>query len=556
MQTLRSLSFALGILVIALIAASCTTPVTQPTSALPTAASPANPTSAAASSTPQRGGILTVGMRAEPFQLDPIKDLGSDGNDVILTSQMIESLIGVDQEGKMVPQLAEAMPEVSADGLTYTFKLRQGIKFHDGTDFDAEAVKFNWQNLIDPAYGSRQTGRIAPLVKSIEVVDPYTVRVTFNKVYPDFMAEVAYRTWWRINSPTAVKKLGKDYGSVTGGVVGTGPFKFKEWNAGDSIVLERNENYWDKDVPYLDGITYKVFKDPSVAVLNLKTNNLDFLFNLPFQFLKEVQSLPNVKVMSHGSGINELIFLNTTLPMFNDKRVRQALNLAIDRQAINDVLFSGLAEIPNGPFPSWHWAYAKDVPPPAYDPDKARSLLAEAGYGESNPLKFELRTWTDPKLVDQASLVKGMWEKVGVQVEILPLDKAAFYDPILGKKDPAKYSKFQAGLSDFSGGFPDTASYAQYEYASGGSLNTTSYNEPGGYQNPEAQKLIEEADGTSDQEKAAAAYAKLAAILQEDVPQISILWLPNMNAVNTRVNGFQIASQNFIPFKNIWLSNP
>src|SRR5581483_4231847 len=151
MKTLRSYSLVLGILAIALIAAGCAGAAVQPTSAPTSGAAVTQPSATQAPSTqptaaggaasgPKYGGSLVIGMAQDPFQLDPIKDLGSDGNDVILGSQMIESLLGIGPDGKVVPQLAEAMPEVSSDGLTYTFKLRQGIKFHDGTDFNAEAV--------------------------------------------------------------------------------------------------------------------------------------------------------------------------------------------------------------------------------------------------------------------------------------------------------------------------------------------------------------------------------------------------------------------------------
>lgn len=505
---------------------------------------------------PQYGGTLVIGQSQSPFQLDPIKDLGSDGNDLIIASQMIESLLAVGPDGEIVPQLAEEMPEISDDGLSYTFKLRQGIKFHDGTDFNAEAVKFNWENLVDPTYGSRESAHIGALLDSIDVLDPYTIRISFNQVFPDFLLTMAYRTWWRINSPTAVQELGEDYGGVKG-VVGTGPFKFKEWVQGDRLVLEKNEDYWQEGLPYLDEIIYKPIADPSVKLINLQAGTVDVLYNLPLQFIEAMQEDPEVNVLTHGSGINELIFLNTTLPMFKDKRVRQALSFAIDRQTLNDLLFNGLGEIPNGPFPSWHWAYSADIPPFEYNPDKARELLAEAGYDESNPLQFELRATNEPMFIDQASLVQSMWAEVGVQIEILPLDKAAFWDPILGTKEPEKYSKFQAGLEDYGGGFPDVASYLQFEYQSNGSLNTTSYNLGDGFQNPEAEQLIEEGMSQVNQDEAKKFFTPVTAILQEDVPQIPLLWLPNVNAIRTRVHGFQINSQNFMPLKYVWVDqNP
>ncbi len=562
MKTLRSYSLVLGILAIALIAAGCAGAAVQPTSAPTSGAAVTQPSATQAPSTqptaaggaasgPKYGGSLVIGMAQDPFQLDPIKDLGSDGNDVILGSQMIESLLGIGPDGKVVPQLAEAMPEVSSDGLTYTFKLRQGIKFHDGTDFNAEAVKFNWDNLIDPTYGTRQAGRLAPVIKSVEVVDPYTVRISFNQVFPDFLMEVAYRTWWRINSPAAVESMGKDYGVK--GVVGTGPFKFKEWVQGDQLVLEKNPDYWQEGLPYLDELVYRPITDPSVTIVNLQTGKVDLLYNLPYQFVEEVKKDPNVQVLVHGSGINHLIFLNTTLPMFADAKVRQALSLAIDRASINEVLFQGMGEIPNSPFPSWHWAYPSDLPPLEYNPDRARELLAEAGYNDSNPLKLELRTDNRKTYVDEVTLIKSMWEKVGVQAEILPLDKAAFWDPILGKKDPAKYGKFQAGLGDYLGGFPEVTSYVQFQYQANAVLNTTSYNEPGGFSNPETETLIQEVNRTVDQEKAKELFAQISRLLREDVPQIPVIWLANVNAVRSRVHDFQINSQNFMPLKYVWV---
>jgi ABC-type transport system substrate-binding protein len=196
------------------------------------------------------------------------------------------------------------------------------------------------------------------------------------------------------------------------------------------------------------------------------------------------------------------------------------------------------------------------VPPDEYNPDEARALLEEAGYGPSNPLQIELRATNQSMFLDQAALVQQMWAEVGVEAEILPLDKAAFWDPILisgTERDPEAYGEFEAGLEDFGGGSPMIASYYETQFMPYMGENATCYNEEGCYGNPEAVAVMEDTFQTVDPEELKPLFEELSWILKDDVPYIRILWLPNVNAVRSQVKGYETLSQNSFPLKYVWL---
>ena len=370
---------------------------------------------------PKRGGTLTVIIAEDVRHLDIIFDGGTEGRYV--NNQVTDGLVNTDRNGKIVPALAETWT-VSADGTVYTFKLRRNVKFHDGTDFDASDVKWNLDRLLDSKV-SYAANRYRTFIKSVEVLDNYTVRITTPGPNPDFMPLIAAGRETDFHSPEAVQKWGRDYGVRA--IVGTGPFKFKEWIKGERLVLVRNENYWKPGLPYLDSIVYRPMPEESLRVVSLRAKQADVALDPALADVAKLRDDERFKVMTYSGGTLNLIYFNTCKKPFDDLRVRQALYYGIDRKAIAEAVFYGFAEPGSGIFPSWHWAHDKTwertIFP--YNPQRAAELLTQAGFSQRNPLEFTLTTSDASEYVDQATLVQNQLAKIGVKAKVLPLDKMA-----------------------------------------------------------------------------------------------------------------------------------
>jgi ABC-type transport system substrate-binding protein len=201
---------------------------------------------------PQYGGTLTILYARAVNTFDLHKDVGAGAIPII--NHITESFIGLDDHGNMIPMLATAMPKISNDGLEYTFTLRKGVKFHDGSDFTAEDVKFTFDRVLNPDV-STQSKKVREFIESVTILDPYGVKIRLKKSWVDFLTVMAEDRVFDFINAGSVKKLGKDFGSK--GLIGTGPFRFEEWKKGSSVVIVKNPSYWKKGVPYLDKIVWR-----------------------------------------------------------------------------------------------------------------------------------------------------------------------------------------------------------------------------------------------------------------------------------------------------------
>lgn len=488
------------------------------------------------------GGTLNIAIAEDPKALDTLRDPGTEGDYVL--EQIAEGLLHLTDEGEIVPELAESMPEIP-DDTTYIFKLREGVKFHNGTELDAEDVKWSFDTVLDEESGSAMYAWYGQYLDNVEVLDKYTVQFNMKRPWPDFLGVLATKVYGYIKSPEAFDEYGEDYG--TKAVVGTGPFKFVEWVRGDHITLERNPDYWDPEgVPHLERVVFKPITEASTRLIGFRAGELDVLFGVPFKDVDDLREDPDVEVEAHeGATIVQLI-TNTRDPVFKDKRVRQALSLAVDRAAIRDIVFSGLATVADSNFPSWHWAHMDDLEPFEYSPDKAKELLAEAGYDESNPLKFKLTTTAVTEFVDTAVLVQSQLAEIGVEAEIEQIEKSAlgnlFSSPDL----------WQVLLYRFILGLP-TADYTWRTHNSQSALDIPYYNKEGGYQHPEVDELLDEADTTVDQERAEELLHEISLALREDMPYVPLVWLPTITAYHGYVEELPVYVWYQVNLNDVWL---
>jgi peptide/nickel transport system substrate-binding protein len=359
---------------------------------------------------------LRVGLAEDPDVLDPTLARSFVGR--IVFSALCDKLFDIDEKLNILPQLASSY-EWSADSKALTLKLRQGVTFHDGEKFDAAAVKFNLERHKNLA-GSNRRGELAP-VSSIDVIDPSTVRLNLSAPFAPLLAQLTDRAGMMV-SPKAATAAGDKFGSHP---VCSGPFKFAERVAQDRIVLEKFPNYWNKEAVHFDKVIYTPIPDATVRLANLKSGQLDFIERMASNDVEGVMKDKKYKV----SRITEIGYQGITInvgksdqakknPLGRDARVREAFELSLDRQGLAQVVMDNEALVgnqwvaPNNPF------YAKNVPMPKRDIEKAKALLKAAGVEKPS---FTLVTTTASDAQRLAVVIQAMSREAGFDVKILSL---------------------------------------------------------------------------------------------------------------------------------------
>jgi len=331
-----------------------------------------------------KGGKLTLVMAIGEIKLLDAQVWGS-GEAAMISSWTSDMLVGRDKDGSFKPYLATEW-QVSGDGKTWTLKLRKDVKFQDGTPFNAEAVKFNFDRILDPATQSMQSASMLGPVASTEVVDPYMFRINYKEPFPRFLDSISqgYFPMW---SPTAVKKYGPD--DFSRHMVGTGPFILKEHKPGDRYVFARNPDYnWapaymkHQGPAYLEELTIRFIGEAVTAVASLKNGEADVVMRFPEALVAEFRDDPKYTVLDGANtGSPVLLVMNTKNPPLDDLKVRQALEYSVNQEQMIKTVMRGEAIVAKGvmyPGSSCYWKDAAAMYP--YDTTKAKALLEEAGW--------------------------------------------------------------------------------------------------------------------------------------------------------------------------------
>jgi peptide/nickel transport system substrate-binding protein len=395
----------------------------------------------------KRGGTLKVSYGNEIAHLDFHT---APGYEMMWVAMNIGcGLTNITPDGKFVGDAAESWT-MSPDGLTYTFKLRKNVLFHDGTPVDAAAVKFNIDRLKDPATKSGMRPFYEP-VHSVEVLDPQTVQVRLKHTYAFFLHMIsAYRTGLILLSPASINKFteaDRKQGKP-GAIIGCGPFKYVEWVKGSHLLMERFDKYFVPGVPYLDKVMIRVIKDPVTEMAAFKNGEVDFIASFSPEHVDTMKAQnPKAQIMTGKETTPMMAAMKVTVPkdgkpmspdraphpVFGDLRVRKAVGCyGIDRQEIVKIAFKGQATpwvgmAPPGTFESVNVNYLCP-----YDQAKAKALLAEAGYGPSKPLTFELMTNTEKSVFNViATVVKEQMGRIGVTANIRLVDKVSWMNSTL-----------------------------------------------------------------------------------------------------------------------------
>lgn len=487
--------------------------------------------------------VLIVGQIAEPKALDPAAVTAV--NDFRILMNVYDGLVRYkDGTLEVEPALATSW-DISEDGKEYIFKLREGVKFHDGSDFNAEAVKFNFDRMLKEDHPFHDTGPF-PLafffsaVQQVDVVDASTVKFTLNAPYAPFLSNLAYPTGL-IVSPASVEQHGKEFGRNPSG---TGPFKFAEWKSNERVVVERNPDYWDGEAG-TQAVVFRPITDANTRTAEMLAGGIDLMVEVPPVALSQFRGDDYTLVEQAGPHVWFLI-LNAKEGPFADKRVRQAANYAINKEAIvNDVL-EGTAAVAAGPTPpAFAWAYNNSLQPYAYDPEKAKALLKEAG-AEGAELTFYVTEGGSGMLdpVAMGTAIQADLQAVGLKVKIETYEWNSF----LGKVNPGLEGKADMAEMAWMTNDPDTLPYL--------ALRTGAWPAEGGfnsgyYSNPEVDKLLEDARASTDQSERAKLYQQMQEIVQEDAPWVFVAnWKQNAVTSN-RVENFALQPSFFLLLKDV-----
>jgi peptide/nickel transport system substrate-binding protein len=486
---------------------------------------------------------LVVGQIAEPKSLDPATVTAV--NDFRILMNVYDGLVRYkDGTLEVEPALADSWT-ISADGTEYTFNLRSGITFHDGSAFDADAVKFNFDRMLDENHPYHDTGPF-PLsfffsaIESVDVVNSSTVKFTLNAPYAPFLSNLAYPTGL-IVSPAGVMANGADFGRNPSG---TGPFKFEGWKSNEYVVVNRNDDYWDGTAS-LDGIVFRPLTDGNTRVAEMLSGGIDLMVEIPPTSLSEFSGSEYSVVEQAGPHVWFLI-LNAKEGPFANKKVRQAANYAINKKAIVEDVLEGTAAIAAGPTPpAFAWAYNDSLEPYPYDPDKARALIKEAG-AEGATLTFYVTEGGSGMLdpVAMGTAIQADLEAVGFDVKIETYEWNSF----LGVVNPGLEGKADMAEMAWMTNDPDTLPFL--------ALRTESWPDKGGfnsgyYSNPKVDDLLNKARSSTDQAERAKLYQEMQEIVQEDAPWVFVAnWKQNAVTSN-KVSNFSLQPSFLLLLKDV-----
>lgn len=454
--------------------------------------------------TPVPGGRVVVGMTQDLASLDPHTETDAGTRDVVFN--LYEGLVKPASDGSLTPAVAEKY-EISDDAKTYTFTLRDGITFHDGTPVTVEDVKYS----IDRNAEIQGESSAFSMLSDVVVEDEKTIVVNLKEGYSEFLSELTLAV------------IPKSNGDPVKNPIGTGPFKFVSYTPGQSLILEKYENYWQPGVPSLDEVEFKMAPDVDTAFMELQAGTIDILKYLT---AAQAQSLNDSFKIEEGSmNLVQAMFLNNSYEPLSDTKVRQALCYAVNRQEINEFLFAGKSHIigshmiPN--MSKYYEEKAEGIY--TYDIEKAKELLNEAGYPDGFELEITVPS-SYSQHVDTAQIIVDQLSKIGVRATIKQVEWSTWLQEIYQGR------KFQATVIGFDGTLAPNDWLKKY--ASDSSKNFMNYS------NPEYDKVYQEAFETVDDEKKTALYKQAQMILAEDGAAVYIQDPANLVAVNKKFGGY------------------
>ncbi|WP_137285048.1 ABC transporter substrate-binding protein [Halorussus salinisoli] len=512
----------------------------------------------------QTGGDLVVAMQSDFETIHPHKIPGTTGTTIV--ENLGNALVKATPEGEVVPDLAREMPEISDDGLTYTFKIHEGVKFHPPYDREVTAkdVVENWRAILDPEYGAYGrstykgilTGENTSPQEAIKQTGKHEITFNLTEPFAPFLIKQAKMSafgWFNIVPMEAVEEHGDNFGTPDTGVWSTGPFMYQpeESTAGSKYVLKKNPNYFKEgeggQLPYLDTLTFQISPESTTRTSSLKAGEIEIDESTAATDIQDLKKADGVNVVSMPSSAKTSQWVNRrNYEPLTKTKVRKALMYAANRRAIVETKFRGYATKAHSPLPPWHWAYDKDACV-TYDHDveNAKQLLEDAGEGT---FSFKCEPTNQPKFVDVAKILQQNYKQVGVDMSIKPASKGTTWSPLVGgwEDESVPPESWHSMIENYTWGFSaDDFTYATFH--SNQPFNYTYYS------NDEADKYMEKARKTRDRKERKEHYAKVQELITDDMPKLFQVWNNVSHGFRDRVHNFDVYPTAYMLFEDVWV---
>jgi peptide/nickel transport system substrate-binding protein len=471
------------------------------------------------------GGVLKVVRLSDATNLDPhfITDIPSAN---VLYQKVYESLVTFDKDMEIVPSLAKSWEQ--PDDTTWEFTLNEGITFHDGSAFNAEAVKVTFDRLLDPNTGSPQKDKLG-MIKEVNVLDEYTVQFKLDAPYAPLLSILASNEG-SIMSPKTVKE---DPDSLAKHPIGTGPFAFESWKSGQSITLEKNEEYWGEQ-PKIDGIEFQVVPEDATRLAMIETGEAHISDQVPVTEIERIESSDRLNLYRTEGLAVEYVGFNTQKEPFDSVKVRQAISMAIEREAIIKGIYNGVGTLANAAMSPKVFGHSENVKPYEYDPNAAKELLKEAGFEKG--LELTLITSDRKERINMAEVIQSQLKGIGISVDIQVLEYGAYIEAV----DTGSHDMFIGGWGNATG----DGDYNQYNL-----FHSASHGSPGNhfyYTNGKVDELIEQARKAVDPEDRKKLYEEAMIIEMEEAVYIPIRNYEHLAVYNNEVKDFWLSAVNYL----------
>jgi peptide/nickel transport system substrate-binding protein len=480
---------------------------------------------------PKRGGTLAIGLAQDPLMVDPIRT--GTFTERQFSTPVYEALFDIAPDGSTVPFLAEKY-SVSNDQKTYTLTLRPGIKFHDGTPMNAEAVLANFERTRNPENRCRCLNSLEDIA-DVRAVDELTVEITLsrpNAALPTALADAG----GIMVSPTAFRA---DPTAINTNPVGTGPFKFVEWVRGSRFVVEKNPDYWQPGLPYLDKIIMRGMQNTVTLEATFQSGQIDIIMQPSFRFVAQMKNNKSVNVLSPAGFGTEGIYMNLTQPPLDDVRVRHAVAHAMNRELLQKTLAYGVPTLAYSPFgPGMDVDQPVEIYP-KYDLEKAKALVSE--YGK--PVQFTLQFNNSPLTNQFAQSLQEMWSKAGIKVDLEPLDQNRLVQNMVSGQYAGALFRYTGRADPHSNAY----SFLHSKYA-----DVKPSQNYGGIKSPKIDELLERGMATIDPKERKQIYSELAKEVVSVLPNAYTYNVTDSIVTNKKVHGITVIPDGLIRFDKVW----
>src|SRR5690625_2403646 len=493
------------------------------------------------SSDDQSGGDLVVAVASDVVALDPAGSNDIPSFDV--QSNIFENLIRHDENMELQPALAESWEAI--DETTWEFKLQQGVTFHDGSDFNAEVVKANIDRVLDPDVAAL-AGHLVAMIEEVEIVDDYTVHFITEYPFGSLPSHLAHPTasmisLQQIEEDYAAMEEGKEPGDVINeNPIGTGYFQFDEWVPGQYVSLIKNDDYWDGEAK-LDAVTFKVVSEDLTRIAELETGDSHVSNPLSPSDIERVEGVEGLYADRVDSVALGYLGMNMNKEPFDDVRVRQAISMAIDKEQIVDGIYNGAGLTANGPLPPTVFGHHEELEGLEYNVDKAKELLAEAGYEDG----FSTSVWTNDSRehTDTATNVQAQLAEIGIDVEIEVMELGAYLDEI----GNGNHDMFILGWTNVTAD-ADNGLYPLFHSDNQGPSGNRTFIDM-----PELDEIIESGRLEQDEEERMEIYQEAQEIILEEAPMVFLHHQEYLLGVNENVKNLIQFPTNLTYLKNAYI---